>query len=659
MTSETFEQVLTAAQADGAFAPAWKKFVNTRFFVPVVPAAGDARKFTLHLAPGAEHGSQAIRISEVRERLAQPQGTTLATLTGADVVRMLHAEADILIALSDRAFSIARERVDWLKKGIEASQARAAAKALEAAAPAPVAAPQPPAAPVVAPAPAPAKAPRRSQVLDVSALRPRSVSLAKVGLDFFVPGDWREVQDTKGLRLVDAASGINLLASGMHRPGMTLAQWQAMRMTLVQHEMRYLTQDGASYDIDGDNWRSRIKGMATEFVGTFPGDDFPSRYLVAVIHTEGTVASIAIRAPAEAFEDNRALFKWLLARIDVRPEAAVEMTVVSGREARRTSFDDDAVPGVVGLSVRGRISRLQAMAYSFAVMLPMVVVAVIVALIPQRNPTALIAMLITALVITCWFAVRLIVLRLHDCNRSGKWIIGLPALALLFGVLRLPSLAGWTLLAFWVLVLLFYFLVPGTDGDNDFGAPPDENSGWVKFGAALFVALQLAGVMGAPKVMNAPGAFRSPLGASSSAVQSEAGQPFSPPDRSFMVTVPGIPAPMPSMPGLARLQHYQLQTDRQLYIMQSIDYGKTPLDRYGIMDKLEADVVGRDGTLISSKPVYLRGLKGREVRVQLPNGMQRAARFVLSDTHMFNVVVIAHESDQAAINAFLTSLVLL
>jgi hypothetical protein len=132
MTSETFEQVLIAAQAEGSLTSAWKKFVNTKFFVPVVRSAdNDPKKFTLHLANGPEHGGPAVRISEVRERLEQAQGATLATLSGADVVRMLHAEAAILVALNDRAFTIARDRVDWLKKGIEAAQARAAAGSLE------------------------------------------------------------------------------------------------------------------------------------------------------------------------------------------------------------------------------------------------------------------------------------------------------------------------------------------------------------------------------------------------------------------------------------------------------------------------------------------------------------------------------------------------
>jgi hypothetical protein len=147
MASETFEQVLLAAQAEGSFAPAWRKFVKTRFYVAIVLASGNDRKnFTLHVEDA--DGKRAVTISELRDRVAARPGNALVTMSGAEVVRRLQAEADILVALSDRAFNIAGERVDWLKKGIEAAQTRAAQRASLAAVPAQVA----PAAPAPVPA---------------------------------------------------------------------------------------------------------------------------------------------------------------------------------------------------------------------------------------------------------------------------------------------------------------------------------------------------------------------------------------------------------------------------------------------------------------------------------------------------------------------------
>ncbi|UUZ53193.1 hypothetical protein LP419_30445 [Massilia sp. H-1] len=103
----------------------------TRFFVPVMPLAGDdPKKFRLVTTAGP-HGA-SIQISEVRGAARTACLSTLASLYGADVIRMLHAEADILVALSDRAFNIARDRVEWLRKGIEASQAKTAAAKAQA-----------------------------------------------------------------------------------------------------------------------------------------------------------------------------------------------------------------------------------------------------------------------------------------------------------------------------------------------------------------------------------------------------------------------------------------------------------------------------------------------------------------------------------------------
>ena len=114
MASETFEQVLTAAQAGGSMTPAWKKFVNTKFFVPIVRSADDDPKnYTLQTED--KGGKRAVTISEARELVDLRRGHGLAAISGAEVVRRLHADAIILVALSEGFFSIARDRVDWLK----------------------------------------------------------------------------------------------------------------------------------------------------------------------------------------------------------------------------------------------------------------------------------------------------------------------------------------------------------------------------------------------------------------------------------------------------------------------------------------------------------------------------------------------------------------
>ena len=317
MELETFEQALAAAQADGSFTPAWKKFVKTKFFVPVTRSADDnPRNFTLKLSEAAG-APRTLLISEVRARVEAEHAGALASLSGADVVKMLQAEAAILVALSGSAFAIARERVEWLKKGLEAGQARAASQAPSAA---PVVAAR--AAPIPAPPPPPVR--RAAGPLDVAALMPRNVTIAKLGFEFFIPGHWTESPISAGMRYQDPVSGTVVEATGFHRADVSLAQFVAMRLELVRHELRYLSQDGESYPINGDAWRDRIKGVATELSGIVPGDELESRFLLACIRVDGTLVSVTIRAHAQAFEDDRALYKWMLGRVDISPAAALE-----------------------------------------------------------------------------------------------------------------------------------------------------------------------------------------------------------------------------------------------------------------------------------------------------------------------------------------------
>lgn len=331
MASETFEQVLTAAQAAGSINTAWKKFVKTTFFVPVAKPDGGGVKLLARDSKG--DGSRAIVISEVRERAEDGQGSLLVALSGADVVRLLQADAAILVALSDRTFDIAHDRVAWLRKSIEASLAKAAQAREAAPAPVPAAAPVPSPAPVALDKPAPPRRPSNAP-LDVAALKPRNVVIDKVGLEFFVPAEWRQSAMSNGLRFHDDSSGTRLEVSGYLRPDVSLGKWIDTRLALVRHDMPYLTQAGEATEIHGDDWRDRVKGKAIELTGTFPGDECESRYLLACVRTDDVVVAIAIRAPADVFEQQRSLFKWFLSRVDIRRMSAPEPYRVSAADRK-------------------------------------------------------------------------------------------------------------------------------------------------------------------------------------------------------------------------------------------------------------------------------------------------------------------------------------
>ena len=694
MSPETFEQVLTAAQAAGSFTPAWKKFVNTRFFVPAERVAGnDPQAVTVCTEDSG--GQPAVTVSELRQQIIPRNGSVVVVLSGAELVRRLQADCAIVIALSDRAFTLPKDRVEWLRKGIEAAQARKADKAAPAPAPFPqldslpqasTAARQPGPAPVplaktaVVPAQVPALVPQetpaaaastpvaRNQVgvLDVAALKPRNVTLAKIGLDFFVPAAWTESASTTGLRFVDAERQSTVEVSGFHRPGLSMAQWLEMRTTLVQHEMRYLTQDGNAYPFEGDTWRGRVKGMATEFTGTFPGDTFESRYLVACIWTDGILAAITIRAPAAVFEQNRALYKWLLSRVDMQEAAAAVYSAPSSMAAgaSASNWDEGETPPMFAFSLAGRMGRARVLAYTFPMMLVAALVGIMAAvLLPMSKVLGGIAVIAGAGALV-WFCLRLMVLRMHDINLSGKWLLGILVVFMLAGATQNFFLLAVASLVFWIGSLVIYCFIPGTNGDNNYGEAPGPNSTLVNVGAGLFILLQLAqlGALGSGKYNHQFKLPASRLGGAGAQAQDR--HLFTAPDASFSVMLPGVPEEV-TLPPSARkdlgdieLRQYQLLSQGNAYMVQSINYhDRMPDNRFDAMDSMQEAVLGKDGTLIDATPILLKGAAGRQVKVSVPGGGIRAARFAVVGTRFCMVTIRAPAGARAnaQIDAFLTS----
>jgi len=112
-------------------------------------------------------------------------------------------------------------------------------------------------------------------------------------------------------------------------------------------------------------------------------------------------------------------------------------------------------PSAWGLEMSGRMGRLT---YATAGSLAMsVLFLALLWLIRQPSTQRACAFALVALGVML-LSVRWTVLRLHDCNRTGKW----------FFVLFVPSLG--------TLMSLLLWLMPGTRGDNDHGGPPRRGS---------------------------------------------------------------------------------------------------------------------------------------------------------------------------------------
>ncbi|MFB9240898.1 DUF805 domain-containing protein [Massilia antarctica] len=498
--------------------------MNTKFFVPVVqPGASETGGVKLRTRDGKGDGLRSIVISEVRERAEDGQGSLLAALSGADVVRLLQADVAIVVALSDRSFDIAHDRVAWLRNSIEASLAKAAAAKAGAAATVPAAAPAPAPAAAVLDKPAPVRR-AASGPLDVAALKPRYVNIAQIGLQFFVPAAWRKSTMADGLRFHDDSTGTVIEAVGYVRPRVSLNKWVETRLAVVKHEMRYLKQAGEAYAIDGFEWGDRVTGKAIEFTGTVPGDAFESRCLVALMRIDGIVVAITIRAPADDFEQNRSLYKWLLTRVEFDETVAAEphRAPASGPgyadrvaadpyrpPASGHAYADQDLPrdepGAFSFSMEGRIGRVRALAYSLVVFMPLIVLAVALGLLSPKGgsgATGVMGAIGIGVIVSMLFCLRLLVLRMHDVNLSGKWIFGFFLVVCVGGALGGRNFSTIATIIFWLGLMIIYCFIPGTDGENEFGEAPGPNSTLIKVGAGVFVALQVFSLVGQSKMRN-------------------------------------------------------------------------------------------------------------------------------------------------------------
>ena len=148
-------------------------------------------------------------------------------------------------------------------------------------------------------------------------------------------------------------------------------------------------------------------------------------------------------------------------------------------------------------SLGGRVGRVRYLAYAFPAYLPFIGAMIVGGI--SKSAGLLIALMIVGGLATMWLGVRLAILRLHDLNLSGLWVLLplAPMLAIFTGspVLMIGS-AGFMLLG-----MLAMCVWPGSMMSNDYGPPPGPNTVWTIVGAVLFILLSLIGGFsgGAPK----------------------------------------------------------------------------------------------------------------------------------------------------------------
>jgi uncharacterized membrane protein YhaH (DUF805 family) len=316
--------------------------------------------------------------------------------------------------------------------------------------------------------------------------------------------------------------------------------------------------------------------------------------------------------------------------------------------------------------MHGRIGRLRAMAYSFPIMGAAILAGVLGMFMFAKSPVASGAFMLLLIAATLYACVRLMVLRLHDVNLSGKWILGFVLVAGVAGALQLPGLISAVSVLFWLAMTVIYCFIPGNPGDNDFGVPPGPNTTLVHIGAGLYILLQVVALSAQLKTGGLqPGGFGSAAasraGAQNAAMEEGLGLRFSPPGGNFSVNLPDQPREIQAAPELRQgmgpgaMQQYQLVTESAVYMMQSLNFGRS-VDEDGAMDAFKTATVGSD-VLISEELVLFNGHKGREVRVRLPGQRIRAARFVVAGGRLslVSIVTSGDHNGVALADAFLGS----
>jgi len=176
------------------------------------------------------------------------------------------------------------------------------------------------------------------------------------------------------------------------------------------------------------------------------------------------------------------------------PRASVRDSVAAAGET----------PRAIGFSLHGRIGRVRWLAYSLSAYLPLFVSVIVGAALAGLGLAAgplNAALTIGGALLTIFLSIRLLVLRLHDVNRSGWWCLLWFAGGGVAPFVRRPTML---LLVFALLVLasLALALWPGSRQGNTYGLPPGENTIWTILGAVLMVGLSLIGMTTSP-----PGKF--------------------------------------------------------------------------------------------------------------------------------------------------------
>jgi hypothetical protein len=211
--------------------------------------------------------------------------------------------------------------------------------------------------------------------------------------------------------------------------------------------------------------------------------------------------------------------------------------------------------------------------------------------------------------------------------------------------------------------LLVYCLIPGTDGENDYGDAPGPNSTLVNVGAVLAILMQL-GSIGAQSKMDSMGGYNAYREKSVRAEKTAGKTVWQSPDGAMSIKFPGTPQEVPNaatMPdGSGSVRQFTSSARGTAYMVQVLDLGRPAPDEEAIADKLSQSVIG-DGKLIEVTGAPQFGQRtARDVGVTMPGGMTRSVRFVVAGSKVYMAMAVFDDkpASMLAVDSFMDSFTL-
>ncbi|MFZ6643773.1 hypothetical protein ACO0LL_28875 [Undibacterium sp. TC4M20W] len=460
---------------------------------------------------------------------------------------------------------------------------------------------------------------------DIAYLNPKEFRNGHLGLEFYAPGSWNEVKNSRSLHLLDAATGTKLEANGFAREGISIEKWVGMRLHIVEKEMPHFKQVAKPIVIKGENWGNRIQGIVAEYKGIQPGDTEESHLLICCMRTDSMLVSIAITAKASVFTIKRPVYNWIFSRSDmVMPVAAGSASAKSnaaasaGNGAARSTTMADSVSSVQYASADGHdVGRLA---------------------IGQR---LLILGIVFYFVLAAW------VNKMDFSSRVE--ILGLCCLGLmtifcsLLGFFRMAGGFGWSavktlfmfILSFIPLVniiLMVTYNVKATDRIKQDGykvgflgareAIPDDNHDLRNiFLVSLALTACLFAVSG--KIIKPP--------------KEDPVAEFSPPDNRYSISMPGTPIEQeaPAAEGVFNNHTYSVTSGKIQYAITSFDLAVRPADPTYFLDTIKAGMVGQGKnkiSVINENSIQVEGNAGRSVTLSAPGAVKKVDFFLVGKT---------------------------